>query len=93
MTIFLAGENQRALAPQSSRSSTKIYMFTSDIESIPKSVIKLLMVLKTFVERSNLPPPCGSKRLELSLKNTISLLQLIFLYHGFEDAYRRYLNP
>jgi len=28
----------------------------------------------------------GSKRLELSFKNTISL-QLIFLYHGFEDAY------
>jgi len=28
---------------------------------------------------------CGSKRLELFFKNTISL-QLIFLYHGFEDA-------
>jgi len=32
------------------------------------------------------PLPCGSKRLELSFKNTIPL-QLIFLYHGFEDAY------
>jgi len=29
---------------------------------------------------------CGSKRLELSFKNTISF-QLIFLYHGFEDAF------
>jgi len=27
----------------------------------------------------------GSRRLELSFKNTISL-QLIFLYHGFKDA-------
>jgi len=34
------------------------------------------------------PPPCGSKRLELSFKNTIPL-QLIFLYHGFEDAFDR----
>jgi len=29
---------------------------------------------------------CGSKRLELSFKNTVPL-QLIFHYHGFEDAY------
>jgi len=31
-------------------------------------------------------PQCGSKRLEFSFENTISL-QLIFLYHGFEDAF------